>query len=133
MAGMAPARLREVHVFPLKGAPGEDLVEVGVGAEGLDGDRRKKAAVTVVAAEDVASDTRANFVVSLGSADLLATIGSGLRVGEVELDVTSTARDCPGVYAAVRRPGTARVGDLVEVVEGVAPGGPQSGAADPDD
>jgi MOSC domain-containing protein YiiM len=72
-------------------------------------------------------------VVALGSADLLATIGSGLRVGEVELDVTSTARDCPGVYAAVRRPGTARVGDLVEVVEGVAPGGPQSGAADLDD
>ena len=110
------AAVTELHVFPVKGEPGKDLARAVVGPEGLDGDRRKKAAVQVVAAEDLQPDTRANLVVSLGSAELAAGIGSLLRVGEVELDVTSTARNCPGVYAAVRRPGTVRLGDLVEVL-----------------
>src|SRR4051794_11346436 len=106
------AAVTELHVFPVKGEPGQDLARAVVGPEGLEGDRRKKAAVQVVAAADVQPDTRANLVVSLGSAELAAGIGSLLRVGEVELDVTSTARNCPGVYAAVRRPGTVRLGDL---------------------
>ena len=32
-------------------------------------------------------------------------------MGTVELDVTGPAGSCPGVYAAVRRPGTVSVGD----------------------
>ena len=72
-----------IRVHPTKGEPGEELAEAVVGIEGLDGDRRKKAAVQVVAGEDVAPDTRANFVVTLASTELLAAIGSGLRVGEV--------------------------------------------------
>jgi uncharacterized protein YcbX len=110
------AAVTEIHVFPVKGAPGEDLAEAVVGPEGLVGDRRKKAAVQVVAAQDLRPDTRANLVVSLGSDQLAAVIGSVLRVGEVQLDVTSAARNCPGVYAAVRRPGTVQVGDVVEIV-----------------
>jgi uncharacterized protein YcbX len=113
------AVLTEIHVFPVKGAPGEDLAEAVVGPEGLVGDRRKKAAVQVVAAEDVRPDTRANLVVSLESAELVAGIGSVLRVGDVELDVTGAAGNCPGVYAAVRRPGTVQVDDVVEVVDDV--------------
>ncbi len=116
MADMTGARLCEVHVFPTQGEPGEDLAEAAVEGVGLTGDRPKKAAVQVVALEDVESDTRANLVVSLGSLELAGAIGAVLRVGEVELDVTSTARNCPGVYAAVRQPGRVRVGDRVEVV-----------------
>lgn len=110
------AQVNEIHVFPVQGEPGLDLPDAVVDLEGLVGDRRKKAAVQVVAAEDVRPDTRANLVVTLGSAELAASIGKVLRVGEVELDVTGTARNCPGVYAAVRRPGELRVGDAVDVV-----------------
>ncbi|NYG08608.1 uncharacterized protein YcbX [Phycicoccus badiiscoriae] len=110
------AQVNEIHIFPVQGAPGRELPASLVEDDGLEGDRRKKAAVQVVAAQDVRADTRANLVVSLGSDELAASIGKVLRVGAVELDVTGTARNCPGVYAAVRRPGTVRVGDDVEVV-----------------
>lgn len=112
------AEVTEIHVYPVHGEPGEDLHASVIGPEGLTGDRRKKAAVQLVAAEDVRPDTRANLVLSLGAEELAAAIGSVLRVGEVELDVTGTARNCPGVYAEVRHPGTLRVGDTVEVVDG---------------
>ncbi len=129
---MSVAAVTAIHVYPVKAAPGADLAEVGVEVDGLDGDRRKKAPVHLVAREDVGPDTRANFVVSLGSAELLAAIGSGLRVGEVALEVTGTARDCPGVYAAVRRPGVVRVGDGVEIeLEPRPPGPPRTGTTEP--
>ena len=106
--------------LPRQRRAGPELAEAVVDAAGLAGDRRKKAAVHVVAADDVAPDTRANLVVSLP----LGRAGRGDRgvlvAGEVELDVTGTARNCPGVYAAVRRPGTVRVGDVVTAVGPVA-------------
>ena len=125
--------MTELHIFPVHGEPGQDLAEVAVEPEGLSGDRRKKAAVQVVAAEDVRADTRANVIVDVPSAQLAELVGGVLRLGEVELDVTGFARDqgeahgfgeveldvtgtphsCPGVYAAVRVPGMVRVGDMV--------------------
>ena len=110
------AQVNEIHIFPVHGEAGEDLRDTLVEPEGLAGDRRKKAAVQVVAAEDVRPDTRANLVVSLDSAGLAASIGKVLRVGDVELEVTGAPSSCPGVYAAVRRAGAVRVGDHVEVV-----------------
>jgi len=106
----------ELHVYPVSGQPGRALEEASVDATGLAGDRRKKAAVHVVAAEDVGPDVRANLVVSLGRTELTAAIGGLLVAGGLELEVTGTARDCPGVYAAVRREGTVRVGDEVTAV-----------------
>jgi uncharacterized protein YcbX len=111
------AQVNEIHIFPVHGEAGQALRDTRVEADGLAGDRRKKAAVQVVAAEDVRSDTRANLVVSLDSAALAASIGKVLRVGDVELEVTGAPSSCPGVYAAVRRPGTLRVGDGVAVVD----------------
>jgi len=110
------AQVNEIHIFPVHGEAGEDLRDTLVEPEGLAGDRRKKAAVQVVAAEDVRPDTRANLVVSLDSAGLAASIGKVLRVGDVELEVTGAPSSCPGVYASVRRAGAVRVGDHVEVV-----------------
>jgi hypothetical protein len=107
------AKVTELHIFPVHGEPGEDLAEAVVDSEGLARDRRKKAAVQVVAAEDVRDDTRANVIVSLPSAVLADSVGWVLRLGEVELDVTGMPAGCPGVYAAVRRTGVVRVGDLV--------------------
>lgn len=109
----ATARVQGLHVYPVKGEPGRELDDVLVGDEGLEGDRRKKAPVQVIAAQDVRDDTRANVVVTLPSEVLAATVGSSLRLGEVELDVTGPAGGCPGVYAAVRRGGTVHLGDTV--------------------
>jgi uncharacterized protein YcbX len=109
------AELREIHIYPVHGQPGQTLAESVVETEGLAGDRRKKAAVQLVASQDVRPDTRANLVVSLGSDELAASIGSVLRLGEVELEVTGAPSSCPGVYAAVRRLGTVHVGDVVSV------------------
>ena len=113
---MTVAEVTALHVYPVSGEPGRDLEEAAVDSEGLAGDRRKKAAVHVVAAADVAPDTRANLVVSLTPVELEAAIGGLLVTGGVELEITGTARNCPGVYAAVRHPGIVRVGDEVTTV-----------------
>jgi uncharacterized protein YcbX len=110
------AAVTEIHVYPVSGQPGRELEEAAVDSAGLAGDRRKKAAVHIVAEDDVAPDTRANFVVSLTSVELTGAIGGLLVAGGVELEITGTARNCPGVYAAVRRPGTVHVGDEVAAV-----------------
>ena len=70
-----PSQVNEIHIFPVHGEAGVDLRDTLVEPDGLAGDRRKKAPVQVVAAEDVRPDTRANLVVSLDSADLAASIG----------------------------------------------------------
>jgi hypothetical protein len=111
--GGSEHQVTELHIFPVHGEAGQDLVEALVEPEGLAGDRRKKAAVQVVAAEDVREDTRANIIVSLPSAQLSELVGWVLRLGAVELEVTGSPSSCPGVYAAVRVPGTVRVGDAV--------------------
>ncbi len=108
-----PGQVVAIHVYPVKGEPGVDLDDTAVDAEGLRGDRRKRAAVHLVASQDLTPDLRANFVVSCTPDALLATIGTVLRVGVVELAVTGPAGTCPGVYAAVAAPGAVRVGDLV--------------------
>jgi hypothetical protein len=110
---MGGALVTEIHIYPVKGEAGRDLSVAEVGPEGLAGDRRKRAPVQVVAAQDVTPDTRANLIVSLTPEELSAAIGSVLRLGEVELDVTSAPSGCPGVYAEVRTPGTVSVGDAV--------------------
>lgn len=107
--------LKEIHIYPVHGEPGQALTEVDVEQEGLAGDRRKKAAVQLVSAQDVTPDTRANFVLSLTSQELAASVGSVLRLGEVELRVTGAPTSCPGVYAEVASPGIVRVGDGVHL------------------
>ncbi len=111
---MGGALVTEIHVYPVKGEDGEELSVADIGFEGLAGDRRKRAPVQLVAAESVNEDTRANLVVSLTESELQRTVGSVLRVGRVELEVTTVPGGCPGVYASVRTPGQVSVGDPVE-------------------
>lgn len=111
---MGGALVTEIHIYPVKGEPGRELSVADVEPDGLAGDRRKRAAVQLVAAEDVQEDTRANVIVSMTSGELAASVGSVLRVGGVELEVTSVPSGCPGVYASVRTPGQFSVGDPVE-------------------
>jgi uncharacterized protein YcbX len=114
------AELLEIHTYPVKGEPGRDLQDAVVSLEGLEGDRRKKAPVHVVAAGESGPETRANLVVSLPPAELAEAIGTHLRVGDVDLAVTGTARDCAGVYADVAAPGRIRIGDPVTTGQGPA-------------
>lgn len=113
---MTVAEVTAISVYPVKGEPGRRLDEAAVDTEGLTGDRRKKAAVHLVAEADDAPHLRANLVVSLTPVELAAAIGGSVLAGGVELEVIGTARDCPGVYAAVRRPGLVRLGDAVTAV-----------------
>ena len=81
-----------------------------------------RAAVARAAAGDVpegcsADDPRANLLLDLPEGeDERAWVGRTVRLGEVEVSVTRTPKHCLGVYAEVRRPGTVRVGDRVEVL-----------------
>jgi uncharacterized protein YcbX len=111
---MGGALVTEIHIYPVKGEDGQELSVADIGPEGLAGDRRKRAPVQLVAAESVNEDTRANLIVSLTEGELQRTVGSVLRVGRVELDVTAVPGGCPGVYARVRTPGQVSVGDPVE-------------------
>ncbi|MFC8503234.1 hypothetical protein ACFUC1_12805 [Pedococcus sp. NPDC057267] len=113
------ATVTTIHVHPVKGQPGQELSTVEVGPDGLHGDRPKKAAVMVLSADDT-TGARANLVVTMPPAQLSAAVGRVLRVGTVELEVTGPAGSCPGVYAAVRRPGTVSVGDAAVVGEASA-------------
>lgn len=113
---MSGALVASIHIYPVKGEPGEELSVAEVEDDGLAGDRRKRAPVQLVAAEDVDEDTRANFVVTMPGDALLATVGSVVKLGVVELEVDAVPSGCPGVYARVRRPGKVSVGDTVEVI-----------------
>jgi len=110
------AVVANIYIYPDKDQPGQELDSVGISEEGLAGDRRKKAPVHLVtAAQFVQAHPRANVVLDMSDAALDGLVGHRLRIGEVELEVTSTAGDCPGVYAVVPVPGELAVDDLVTV------------------
>lgn len=108
--------ISSILIYPEKNEPGQELASVAVTAAGLVGDRRKKSPVHLVCAADyVAEHPRANLVLDLEPAELLALVGRRLRIGDVELEVTSTAGTCTGVYAVVPVPGDLAVHDEVTV------------------
>jgi uncharacterized protein YcbX len=109
---MSQSRVTSIHVYPRHGEPGVGLDTVAVEKDGLDGDRRKRAPVHLVAAE-ASEGVRANFVLEASARSLAEAEGRTLTVGGVELEVIGMANNCPGVYAAVRRTGTVRIGDPV--------------------
>ncbi len=110
------AVVASIFIYPEKDQPGQELDSVGVSEAGLDGDRRKKSPVHLVTAtEFVTSHPRANLVLDMADEALADLVGRRLRIGDVELEVTSLAGDCPGVYAVVPVPGEVSVDDLVTV------------------
>ena len=112
-----PPHVTEIRIYPVKGEPGQALEQVDVEAEGLAGDRRKKAALHLVSVqEDVATHPRANLVVAADAALLEASVGRRLRIGAAEIVVTGKPSGCPGVYADVVEPGALRVGDVLLAV-----------------
>lgn len=105
-----------IHIYPVKGEPGNELESVEVEADGLSGDRRKKSAVHLVTTEEAVSRPRANFVIDGSSGALASLTGRRVRLDKAELAIKGTAGDCPGLYADVVTPGTVRVGDGLLVI-----------------
>lgn len=109
---MGVIRVRSIRTYPAPGEPAVEHDAVRVTTDGLEGDRRKKAAVSLVG--DDAPTTRANLVLDVPTGRVEALQGRVLRVGEVLLAAEVTGTSCPGLYAAVGEPGWVRVGDVVE-------------------
>jgi len=108
-------RVRAIHTYPERRGPAVEHDAVRVGEAGLDGDRPRKAAVSLVGADS--PQTRANLVLDGTTADVESLDGRVVRIGGVLLAVGATGNHCAGLYAAVGESGTVRVGDPVEVVE----------------
>ncbi len=80
------AHVTSILIYSGKHEPGQALHEVGVGEEGLDGDRRKTSPVHLVSVTDyVESYPRANLVLDLSPGELLDLRGHRLPIGTVEL------------------------------------------------
>lgn len=110
--------VREIRIHPAKGEPAVTLTTVGVGPEGLDGDRRKGAPVHLVSVQSIErageEGPRANLVLDLPEGDERQWIGREIVVGAARLIVTRAPRHCLGVYADVLTPGAVNLGDGVE-------------------
>jgi hypothetical protein len=104
-------RVRAIHTFPAHGEPAVSHDAVRVTTRGLEGDRAKKAAVSLVGQDS--PSTRANLVLDATTQEVEGLQGSVVRVGEVLLALEGTGNDCPGLYAAVGEAGWVRVGDPV--------------------
>ena len=99
-------------IYPTKDEPGVCLPAVQVESDGLQGDRRKKAALHLVCALDAAElEPRANLVLDATADQLTGLLGHRMVVGTAQIEVTAKPSNCPGVYASVVRPGTVSVGD----------------------
>lgn len=114
---MEVIRVRSIHTFPTRGGPAVEVEAVRVTGAGLEGDRPKRAAVSLVGVDS--PTTRANLVLDVPTARVEGLDGRLLRIGEVLLAVEATGNACPGLYAAVGEEGEVRVGDLVEPASGV--------------
>jgi len=112
MVLMDGIRVLAIHTFPTSGEPAVDHASVRVTQEGLEGDRPKKAAVSVVGADSPA--TRSNIVLDAPTAQVEALDGQVVRIGGVLLALRVTGSSCPGLYAAVGEAGSIRVGDRLE-------------------
>lgn len=102
-------------IYPTKDEPGVSLPTVEVEADGLAGDRRKKAALHLVCATDAATlAPRANLVLDATPDQVVELVAQRMMLGTSEIEITGKPSNCPGVYASVVRTGTVNIGDRLE-------------------
>jgi uncharacterized protein YcbX len=110
--------VRAVRIYPVKGEPAVELDSVGIGREGLDGDRRKGAPVHLVSVQAIERSgedaPRANLVLDVADADERDWIGEDIEIGSARLTVVRAPRHCLGVYAEVVSPGRVNLGDSIQ-------------------
>lgn len=110
------ASVTSLLIYAEPGGPGQELESVALTPSGPEGNRAKKHAVHLVAANDyVATHPRANIVLDIDPQTLTGLVGRTVRLGDCLLSVTRKPSDCPGVYAAVLEPGEVRIGDRLLV------------------
>ena len=111
-------------IYPTKDEPGVSLTTVEVEPDGLAGDRRKKAALHLVCAADAADLVwRANLVLDATADQVEHLVGQRMLLGTSEIEITGKPSNCPGVYSAVVRPGTVKIGDRLEPsADSIGPG-----------
>jgi hypothetical protein len=108
--------VRALRVYPVHGEAAVESDSVGVGSEGLDGDRRKGSPVHLVSLQAVGAEPmpRANLILDLAEGDERDWIGRDVAIGGAVLHVSRAPKHCLGVYAEVVQPGRINLGDAVE-------------------
>lgn len=119
-------RVTALWIYPTKDEPGISLPTVRVESNGFAGDRRKKAALHLVCAADAIAvpAPRANLVLDATADDLEALVAAPqpgvahrtrpITLGTSVIEITGKPSNCPGIYAAVIRPGTINIGDRLD-------------------
>lgn len=105
-----------IFIYPDPDGPGQEVTEAAVHETGLDGDRPKKAPLSLVTLDEyVASHPRANVVVDLSSEELDGLVGAVVQIGEVRLTLTERKASCGVVYATVAATGVLSAGAVLDV------------------
>lgn len=107
-------RVLTLAVYPEKSAPAQLLTQAQIGAEGLEGDRRKKRPVHLVGREEDPETTRANVFLDMPNDELQRAVGLRVRLGTALLEFSEVPSGCPGIYANVVRTGVVSTGDPLE-------------------
>jgi hypothetical protein len=112
------ATVASLHIYRDSDSPGQELSSVHMTEHGPAGNRSKKHAVHLVAADDyVVTYPKANVVLDMAPGVLEGLVGRTVRLGGCTLEVTRTPSQCAGVYAEVVHPGHVAVGDALLVAE----------------
>ncbi|MGL5866924.1 MAG: hypothetical protein ACRCYX_13855 [Dermatophilaceae bacterium] len=108
---MNAARVVALRTYPAPGMPPVDHHAAVVTTAGFEGDRPKKAPVSLVGHD--AHGTRANIVLDAPTTELEALDGAVVHIGTVVLLLRRTGNTCRGAYASVCHAGRVAVGDIV--------------------
>ena len=112
------ATVSSLYIYPDSDSPGQQLDSVEFTATGPAGNRAKKHAVHLIAADDyVETHPKANVVLDIESDTLADLVSKVVRLGGATLRVTRTPADCRGVYAEVLEPGQVAVDDRLLVAK----------------
>jgi len=112
------ATVSSLYIYADSDAPGQSLDSVEVTPSGPEGNRSKKHAVHLVAAEEyVVTHPKANIVIDVEPSVLYGLVGKLIRLGECTLTVTQKPSQCAGVYAEVVEPGEVSVDDRLLVAD----------------
>ena len=112
------ATVSSLHIYADSDAPGQSLESFEVTPSGPEGNRAKKHAVHLVAAEEyVETYPKANVVLDIEPAVLEGLVGKVIRLGGCTLTITQKPAQCAGVYAEVVTPGEVSVADHLLVAD----------------
>ena len=112
------ATVSSLYIYPDSDSPAQELDSVQFTETGPEGNRAKKHAVHLIAADDyIETHPKANVVLDIDGDTLAALVGKLVRLGEATIRVTRRPAECLGVYAEVIEPGEVSLDDKLLVAE----------------